>query len=260
MKRYWKLMSVGVAVAAIGATISVGWVILGGQAWDGRSRFTVVDLGPPVTVSSFDPATHKGIRLSVPNDLEVDTNFGRGKFPAGSLAAAGSRSWASESLSSYLGIFITGEISQLKWVDRLRWWWTARQVEWKTVDLAELGLVKYKKTADGERVGELAASWEQLAPEWFTSLIISQEKLTVSVVNTTSVAGLAATVARIIEISGMKVIEVSNSSQEKDGCEIIAPLSLKKSVGVQLMRKTYNCQWKEGDKLTLFLGRDFTTR
>lgn len=228
--------------------------------WDGRSRFTVVDLGPPVTVSSFDPATHKGVRLSMPNDLEVDTNLGRGKFPAGSLAAAGSRSWASESVSNYLGIFITGEISQLKWVDRFRWWWTARQIEWKTVDLVQAGLVKYKQTADGERVGELAVNWEQVAPEWFASLVISQEKLAVTVVNTTSVTGLAALVARTIEISGMKVIEISNSPHQIDKCEIVTPLSLKKSVGVQLMKKTYNCQWREGDKLTLFFGRDFTSR
>ncbi len=238
---------------------SLFFILYSGK-WDGQSRFTMVDLGPPVTISSFDPATHKGIHLLVPNNLEVDTSSGRGKFPAGSLAAAGTHSWASESISSYLGIFVTGEMSQLKRVDKLRWWWSARQVEWKTVDLAKTQLVNYQQTADGQSVGKLAPKWEQVASEWFASLVISQEKLTIGVVNTTGVAGLAASVARSIETSGMKVIEVSNSSQEMDKCEIATPVSLKKSVGVQLMKTVYNCKWKEGDKLTLSLGRDFTSR
>ena len=225
--------------------------------WDGRSRFTVVDLGPPVTVSSFDPATHKGIRLVLPNELEVVTSQGRGKLPAGSLVAAGSRSWAAESVASYLGIFHQGEVSQLQWGDKLRWWWASRQTEWRSVDLNQAGLVRLRRTADGEQVGELAPKWEQVGPEWFTSLVIAQARLAVRVINTTPVAGLAATAAREIESSGMQVVEVSNSPDEVDACQIASPPSLRKSVGVQLLLRQFHCDWKERDQLTLYLGSQY---
>ena len=243
-----------VSVLGVGAT---GYL---GQKWDGRSRFTVVDLGPPVIVSSFDPATHKGIHLVVPNDLEVATSRGRGKLPAGSLVAAGSRSWAAESVASYLGIFYLGEASQLKWGERLRWWWVSRQVEWRTVDLNQAGLVTYRQTTDGVRVGELAPAWEQTGPEWFTSLVIAQAQLAVRVVNTTPVTGLAATAAREIESSGMQVVEVANSPDEVDACQVASPPSLRKSVGVRLLLRQFHCDWQEGDQLTLYLGSQYRSQ
>lgn len=257
MKRYVRLIRLALVVAVVGATLVGAGVILGGQVWDGRSRFTVVDLGPPVTVSSFDPATHKGIHLVVPNDLEVATSRGRGKLPAGSLAAAGLRSWAAESVAGYLGIWHQGEVTQLKWGDKLRWWWASRQVQWRSVDLNQAGLVIYRQTADGERVGELAPKWEQVGPEWFTSLIIAQAQLAVRVINTTPVAGLAATAAREIESSGMQVVEVANSPDEVDTCQVVAPPSLHKSVGVRLLLRQFHCDSKDGDQLTLYLGSQY---
>lgn len=257
MKRYEKLVRLGLVVAVVGAMVMGAWLILGGQVWDGRSRFTVVDVGPPVIVSSFDPATHKGLQLQLPDELEVVTSGGRGKLPAGSLVIAGSRTWAAESVANYLGIFYQGEQSQLKWRDKLWWWWSSRQVEWQTVNLGQGEGVNYYQTPDGVRVGELAPTWEYISPEWFTSLVIAQQQLSVKVVNTTPAAGLAAAAARAIESSGMKVIEATNSPQEVDTCELVAPTNLYKSVGVQLLQRQFHCDLKKGDQLTIYLGKQY---
>ena len=253
MKWYWKLVSVIIFFSILFSLFS----ILYSDEWDGRSRFTVVDVGPPVVVSSFDPATHKGLHLQLPDELEVVTSGGRGKLPAGSLVAAGSRSWAAESVASYLGIFHQGEQSQLKWRDKLRWWWSSRKVEWQTVDLGGGKWINYHQTPDGVRVGELAPNWEQVSGEWFISLVIAQQQLSVKVVNTTPVAGLAATAARVIESSGMKVIEVTNALQEVDKCELAAPTALHKSVGVRLLLQQFHCDLEKGDQLTLYLGKQY---
>lgn len=253
LARIWQL-AIGVLVLSL---LGAGLVSWQKHRWDGRSRFTVVDLGPPVTVNSLDPATHKGIRLLLPNELEVVTSQGRGRLPAGSLAAAGPRSWAAESVASYLGIFHQGEASQLKWGDKLRWWWVSRQIEWRSVDLNQVGLVNYRQTADEVRVGELAPAWEQVGPEWFTSLVIAQAQLAVRVINTTPVAGLAATAAREIESSGMQVVEVTSSPDEVDACQVVAPPKLHRSVGVQLLLGMFHCDWQAGDQLTLRLGSQY---
>lgn len=253
MKWYWKLVSIFIFFGFLYSLFS----FLSSSEWDGSSRFTVVDVGPPVVVSSFDPATHKGLHLQLPDELEVVTSGGRGKLPAGSLVAAGSRSWATESVANYLGIFHQGEQSQLKWRDKLRWWWFSRQVEWQTVDLSGGEWVNYHQTSDGVRVGELAPAWEHVGPEWFSSLVIAQQQLSVKVVNTTPEAGLAATAARAIESSGMKVIEATNSPQEVDTCELVAPTNLYKSVGVQLLQRQFHCNLKKGDQLTIYLGKQY---
>ncbi len=225
------------------------------RGWDGKSRFTVVDLGSPVRVLSFDPATHQGLRLTLPTDLWVSTGSGRGRFPVSTLVVAGSSAWAARSITDELGIFSQGELTHLNWVDKWRWWWAARGVQWRAVDLAAAGLVNYHQTADGTSEGELAPNWEQTALGWFTSLTVAQEQLAVRVVNTTSVPGLAATAARQIETSGMKVVEVANSSDEVDKCHIVGSVQLQKSVGGRLMRQNYNCDWQIGEPLTLYLGR-----
>ncbi len=238
----------------VGGGLYVLWTRFRWGGWDGKSRFTVVELGSPVRILSFDPATHQGLRLTLPGDLWVNTGSGRGRFPVSTLASAGSSTWAVRSITDALGIFSQGELGHLNWVDKWRWWFAARGVQWRVVDLAQAGLVSYHQTADGISEGELAPNWEQAAQGWFTSLTVAQEQLAVRVVNTTAVPGLAAIAARQIETSGMKVVEVANSSDEVDKCRIVGPKELQKSVGGGLLWQNYNCDWQIGDPLTLYLG------
>ena len=74
-----------------------------GRRWEGRERFTVIQLGPPVVVASFDPQTGRGIKIELPDELEIETVGGRGTWRLGVLLKAGEARWAADSVAEALG-------------------------------------------------------------------------------------------------------------------------------------------------------------
>lgn len=226
--------------------------------WDGRSRFTVVQAGKSVvTVKSFDPVTGRGVEITLPKDLEIETISGRGRYLVQSLTQAGSADWVAQSVGHYLGIFVLGEISHMSVVDQVRFWWAASKMQWQKLDLVKAGLVEYDQTADNLTVGHLSAKWNLASRELFTSLVVAQEELAVKVVNTTSVAGLAAEAARAIESAGISVVEVTADPILIDKCLLTGQAQLEKKVGVQILKRQFDCQWQAGSELRLNLGSNY---
>lgn len=253
-----KVKTLGVIFALLVLLLATGYWLLAPGKWDGTSRFTVVEVADVVKVLSFDPKTSRGIEMVLPDNLEVETVAGRGRLLAGNLRPAGSAEWAAASVAYYLGILTTGEKSTLSWGDRLRWWWGARQVQWQELDLLNLGLVEPDTAADQVTVLRLAPTWDQKARQLFSSLSVAQEQLSIKVVNTTEVVGLASGAARGIESSGMKVVEVrTTSNKQLDRCQLVSPVALKKTVGVSLLLHSFGCDWQAGSELILYLGRQY---
>ncbi len=241
-----------VALMLAGAIVLV--VSYRGRRWEGRERFTVIRLGPPVVVASFDPQTGRGIKIELPDELEIETVGGRGKWRLGVLLKAGEVRWAADSVAEALGVGYEGRAEDLGWIDRWGWWSRGRNVNWEEVALGKTSLVSWEKGADGVEAGHLTKGWEARADTWFVSQAIAQEQLRVKIVNTTTVAGLGSRVARMVERAGMKVAEVTAGAEEKQKCVVSGPAG---SVGVRSLVRWLGCGWQPAAEVVVEVGTDY---
>lgn len=255
-----KLLIVVIIISA-GLT---GLIVYGQRKWDFQSRFTVIELKSPVTISSFDPSTKQGVIITVPDNLLVDTVSGRGSFMASVLAKAGQEwgdAWSAESLADYLGITYTGIAGKLSLTDRFLWWFNGRKVSWEKIALAETSLVTELKDPDGIVVLRLAEHWPERAEDWFSSTNLAREKINVNIVNSTDVPGLGAHAARIIENAGVRVVAVSNSQTKFDKCRIESSEAEFKSLTGRWLQSQYKCdEVIKNDKpgeIILTIGSDY---
>ena len=60
------------------AILAMGLSIFGGR-WDGRARFTAIDVVGGVEIRSFDPVTGEGFKMKLPHNLEIETVGGGGE-------------------------------------------------------------------------------------------------------------------------------------------------------------------------------------
>lgn len=247
-------MKIVLLLFILGVAGGLAWIYVG-RKWDGESRFTVIRLGRQVVVESFDPVTLEGVKLALPDQLEIESVDGRGKWLAGAISRAGSRKWVADSVADYLGITYTS--TSLGWWDRLGWWRYSREVRWKEIALDETSWVEKGKTADGLEVWRLNQRWEMAARELFYDSVIAREGLVVVVVNTTDVSGLGAHAARVLESSGIKVGMVESKNEEIGRCVVRSEKGDKSRASVKMMMREFGCEWKEGEKIVLELGREY---
>lgn len=260
---HWKLM-VFLGLVLIAGMIA-GWITYDKRAWKGQERFTLIKTGVTVSIESFDPVTKKGIKLSLPDNLEVETVNGRGKWLAGALPRLADKygwEWVGESISDFLGIGFTTVDRRMSWWDRWAWWRNQLQIEWHQADLAGPGLTGEETAADGMKVLNLADAWDDQAKTWFGSLGIMNEGIAVAVVNTTDVPGLGSHAARVINSAGMRVVTVGNDSKLIGRCEIEASEGLRASLSLRFLEQYFKCAGTtfvsdNRDEITVRLGDDY---
>lgn len=219
-----------------------------------RVRMTEVVIGRPVTVVSVDPVSRQGLRLVLPDELEVETVGGKGRWRAKAMEELGrkfGRKWAADSIADYLEI--AHNTGSLGW----KWWWLKRRAVWQSLDL-EAGWVAPKTAPDGARVLELTGEARKKMGEWFMSEALASERLEVTVVNTVGVAGLGTHAAGVIENAGMKVAAIENSQVDVGECVVMGG----KSLGAEFVRKAFGCRQEKGEKMgekevRLILGSDY---
>lgn len=259
VKMLWPIIILGIVLGLV-------WFVVGAlqSHWDGKTRFTTASINQQqVKLKSFDPQTGRGVALTLPGDLEVETVGGRGSFLASSLDKAGSAEWGADSIASYLGVMVAGEFRHLPLWDQIRWWWWSFKINWRELDMDQAGLVDYDLTPDGVKVGHLSPQWEARVRELFSSLAVAQQELSVKIINTTNTSGLATKAARELESSGINVVEVSsisdtNSDQNPvDACILVSPKELERSLAIKLIQKNFGCTWQEGVETTLLLGKQY---
>lgn len=128
---------------------------------------------------------------------------------------------------------------------------------WKEVDLAKTTFVVRNRGVDGVDLYQLTPAWDVKAGDWFASSNIAKERLEAKVFNTTKIYGLGSVAARTIENMGIKVTEVGGEMAEISKCVVMGQ---KRSVAVKNLVKWFNCEWKEGDAITVLLGEDYRKR
>lgn len=232
------------------------------RKWRGRERFTIVELGGDIRISSFDPELKTGVVIEIPRDLEVESVGGRGKWQAGSLVAAGfGKKWAADSLADYLGVGYTGELSSLSKWDQWEWSRWQKQIIWKNVDMVGSGVVSDITAVDGTRFRIVSEKWPQARDDWFLSAVVVNENLNVKIDNTTGIAGLGAHASRFMEAEGMTVRQLVSSNTEVGQCSVETNAADEKTYGVGWLVMNLGCKWREGNEalgeVTVVLGGDY---
>jgi hypothetical protein len=246
----------------------IGGVIAGRgylqRKWRGSERFTILTVGEKIQVESWDPQTKQGIRLVLPENLEIETVAGRGKWQVKALPEMAKKmgnKWLTDSVSDYLGLAILETKGEMKWWDKLSWWRGSGDVEWKNIELEKTQLVEEVKTPDGVTLLHLGPLWEEKAVDWFTSNIVSLESLNATVVNAAGVDGLGSHAARILESIGIKVNMIENSEEKFNKCIVESNSGTKEKTGAGEIVRIFGCDWKKGDlqdgELVLKLGEGY---
>lgn len=235
------------------------------RKWMGFERFTVISFSNKVTVESVDPQTLTGIRIVLPDDLDVDTLNGRGTWRAGVLLDMANKygwRWAADSVADYLGVAYTDYEGQMSIWDRYVWNGLVAKSRWKDENMGDVGLTVIVVESDGQKGQRLASAWDQVARDWFISTNLAAEEYSLRILNASTAMGLGAKVARAIERSGIRVISI-DTGETRSGlmCEIRGLAASRNSYSVAFVKKILECSFREDkngvDKeIELVLGAD----
>lgn len=113
----------GVALwALVLFVLVVLWQIVAGvraSVWDGEGRLTIVTATPTLSVFSFNPTARSALLLSVPDNLQIQSAFGYGQYPAGSLANLDMQEerqgqLITESVALTFGTIVDGQVTKMQ--------------------------------------------------------------------------------------------------------------------------------------------------
>ena len=261
--KLWTLLIAGLMVAVL-TVISLVIGDYAGRRWDGKTRYTVINLEDGSVIESVDIMRDIGVRLRLPGDTEIETVGGRGKWRLQvmpKLAEKFGVKWAADSISDFTGVAYTGEKSQLGWWDRFSWWKVSRKVRWEEIDAQKSGWLKEVKSQDGLIVWEPAPGWNQKMADLFTDAQLIRDGLAVKVINAVSMPGMGSHAARWIESSGVKVNMIESATENIVRCAVmVSDRDMGKSI-TRWLEKTYDCEVvadeSSGGEIILKLGRDY---
>lgn len=283
----------------IGITTSVFLVFFAIIIWniitslpDGRT--TVVVVGDPVTVLSWDGERGKLGVIAIPGDVRIEGVYGTGQLPLVSLLKLEALDLAKQglflySLSDALGLPIMGVIREngslsadraiaslsplsptgwqweggVSWPMRFRMWWIFKNLRpdaiW-SIHLQDQGVFQDTVLPDGSgtRVWN-TERFDTVVGSLLEIDSVRRETLRVIIVNTTSTNGLGGRVARVLERAGMAVVALENDTTVQDGCTVHAKKDVMESRAVLFIRNVYGCTMSEerGDRrvdITVRLG------
>jgi hypothetical protein len=256
----WVLKFLGYAIVVlIFISVLVFLEIYLGRNWDQHTRFTTISHKIPITVRSFDPNSKTGVVLVLPDNLEIESVSGRGKWLAGKIHQAGKPTWVGDSVADYLGISYVGIDSNLSIWDKIMWEKYSRQISWKEIDLGNTNYLETVITPDNLQITRLADGWDSKARDWFFDQSIAEMSLGVAIVNTSPIPGLGIHAGRVVESVGFKVRDLTNSTEEIDKCLVKSLPELQKSQSVQKLIHTFDCNWQRSEEtdLSLILGKQY---
>lgn len=229
------------------------------RQWVDNSRLIFYKLNPLV-LTTLDPVTNELLNISIPDNFEVDSVGGRGTWLVSKIGQAGTTSWITKSLEWHLGIANIYDFENLNIWDKFRYYYHQKSSVTKNINLTETGLVILEKTADGIEVYRLTPHWYLKGQDWFAASEIVKQGLSVTLVNTTSITGMGAKSARLIESMGIRVKQLNSSIDNLSKCRIYTSNKTFKSSGFRHINRVFNCEEKidesEGADIRIELGTD----
>jgi hypothetical protein len=269
------------------------------RVWDGESRLNIAIASEKTYLLSLDPVASEIFLVEIPSQTQVEVAFGHGFYPLNSVYklsqlekeegrllavtlennfAVSVKAWAylpkgisSQEPKAFLNQII---YSALKGKARtnLTFWdflqlllanyripiYQAGFYELSQLDLltkTELPDKTQAFTIDKDRL-------DSFCQNHFPERKIRLENLTIEVINSTPLSGLAERGARLLTNIGFEVVGTSNQEEEINQCIISGDSSLKEFYSTRRIEAIFGCRWQTSQEekradLVLILGREF---
>jgi len=255
------------------------WLIKGVKAsqWDGQGQFGWVIQTEEIRVKIIIPSQKKLVTLIIPNNTIVKVGFGFGEYrinkvyELGKLANQAGKV-LTRTIQEFLGVGIkgwqVGTKSNLSWWDnfRLKWLETFAVNQTKVVELKDKPSWQAEQLSDGSLIYRVNQAWlDELVHQEIFDQEVSQEGLTVAVLNASGVDGVANDISRLISNLGIEVRLVSNLAAQERSEVVISQKSqkdtktLKKiigSLGIDTVR--VGDILEQRSDMVVIIGRDYT--
>lgn len=274
----WKSLVAGfIGFTAI--LVLSSWLIRGVKAsqWDGKGQFGWVIQAEEIQVKIIIPNQKKLITLIIPNNTIVKVGFGFGEYrlnkvyELGKLANQAGKV-LTRTIQEFLGVGIkgwqVGTKSNLSWWDRIRLKWLETLVVSQTevIKLKDKAAWQAEQLSDGSLIYRVNQAWlDELIHQEIFDQEVSQEGLTVAVLNASGVDGVAGNISRLISNLGIEVRLVSNLAVQDQAEVVISQKSqretrtLKKiinSLGIDTVR--VGDILEQRSDIVVIIGRDYT--
>jgi len=255
------------------------WLIKGVKAsqWDGQGQFGWVIQTEEIRVKIIIPSQKKLVSLIIPNNTIVKVGFGFGEYrinkvyELGKLANQAGKV-LTRTIQEFLGVGIkgwqVGTKSNLSWWDRIRLKWLETFVvnQTKVVELKDKPSWQAEQLSDGSLIYRVNQAWlDELVHQEIFDQEVSQEGLTVAVLNASGVDGVANDISRLISNLGIEVRLVSNLAIQDKSEVVISQKSQKEtrtlkkiigSLGIDAVRVGDILEYRSD--VVVIIGRDYT--
>lgn len=246
--------------------------------WSGRGRFGWVIQAEDIRVKIIIPNQKKLITLIIPDNTMVKVGFGFGEYRLSKVYELGSLEnqagkVLSRTVQELLGIGVkgweAGGKSNLSWWDKFRLGWQEAFVVNQTEEIELKNKAAWQKDelSDGSAIYRVNQVWlDELIHQEFFDQEISQEGLTVAVLNASGVDGLAENISRLITNLGIEVRVVGNLTLQKASEILINKKELQKSktmmqivssLGIQRIDVADILEYRSD--LVVIIGSDYTS-
>ena len=269
-------------VVFIGFTVTLilsSWLIRGVKAsqWDGQGQFGWVIQTEDIKVKIIIPSQKKLLTLIIPNNTMVKVGFGFGEYRLNKVYELGklenqAGKVLTRTIQEFLGVGIkgwqAGTKSNLSWWDKFRLKWLEALVvsQTESIELKDKAAWQVEYLSDGSLIYRVNQAWlNELVHQKIFDQEVSQEKLTVAVLNASGVDGVADNISRLISNLGIEVRLVSNLAQQ-DQSEVV--ISQKNQKDTRTLKKIINslgiATVRVGDILeyrsdvVVIIGREYT--
>lgn len=274
----WKILVVGF-IGFTATLILSSWLIRGVKAsqWDGQGQFGWVIQAEEVQVKIIIPNQKKLITLIIPDNTIVKVGFGFGEYRLNKIYELGKLENQAgkvliRTIQEFLGVGIkgwqVGTKSNLSWWDkfRLKWLETLTVNQVAVIELKDQASWQPEHLSDGSLIYRVNQAWlDELIHQEIFDQEVSQEGLTVAVLNASGVDGVANNISRLISNLGIEVRLVSNLAQQDQSEVVISQKSqkdtrtLKKiigSLGIDTVR--VGDILEQRSDVVVIIGRDYT--
>lgn len=241
------------------------WNVASALPWE---RTTIVKVGDPVYIQSWDETRQTLTIIPVPVDIYLEGVYGVGSLSIASLQKLEAldvkkKGLFVKSLENAFALPIVGVWNNLNPFLQLRLWWIRKWIRpdaVKMIDLESEGVIRSDVLADGSEIRIFDVyRYDAVIGNRLEVDSIRREEFRIRVVNTTEMQGLGSQGARFLSLAGMVVIAVDSEKTVQNECTMNTIWS---SVSIQFIRRVFNCATMTSDSdnranVTVRLGDDY---
>lgn len=263
-KRNFRVVWAGLFIACVIAAVWWLYANISGRIISLQYRDTVLETSDKIYVVSIDPKTKKGTRFELPGELILSTPGETGNWQLSSVIKMASKyppRFLPESVGKTFKIGKIYQAGNLNFLDKFMWWVLLKQTKVTEVNLFQNGGYEEEKAPDGKIFFRLADKWDELRPDYFTSIVLANEGIGVSVYNASDYSGIGLTAEKILTSAGLRVTDVTGESVKLTECEVYGDESLAKTNTTRWITEQFDCKFNKSEagerSLKLYLGNSF---